>query len=107
MTDFELSNVEEIRKLFRQPPRAMQVRQLVWSEAKAKSPVVLADLIRDHKEEYRASEIYRAARMLVTHGILTRADISWAVAGRGKERIHYRQAVSYVEPFTSGASRKW
>jgi hypothetical protein len=105
--DFVLSSSEETRKLFRPPSRAMKCRQLIWATTKAtgENPVALADLVRDH-EEFRASEIYRAARALVLHGILTREDISWAELVGGRERTRYRYAVRHVEPFES-ASRHW
>lgn len=102
--DFALD--PDLKKLFKAPSRAMNCRQLLWSAAaKEKGPVVLADFVRDH-EEFRPGEIYRAAYTLVTHGILTRDDVSWAVVERGTERKRYRYAVRYVEPFTN-ASRKW
>ena len=106
-------NAEDTRrKLFRPHTRAMKCRQMIWSEAKARAvaaggePVPLADLVRDHKGEFRSAEIYRAAKTLVTHGALTREDISWAVIEKGSELTRYRCAVRYVEPFTE-ASRSW
>jgi hypothetical protein len=99
--------LEETRRLFRRPSRAMKIRQLIYSTAKAADgTVVLADFVADHKEEFRSSEIYRAARVLVTHGILTREDTSYGVIEKGRERTRYRYGVRYVEPFKS-ASRKW
>jgi len=103
--DFVLTDADT-RKLFRAPSRAMNCRQMIWSAAKEKSPLVLSEFVRDHKEEFHSAEIYQAAYVLVTHGILTRSDISWTVVEKGQERIRYRQAVKFVEPFTN-ASRKW
>ena len=106
MSDFMLTS-DDPRKLFRRPSRAMKVRQLIYSTCKAiDGAMVLADFVRDHKGEFKSNEIYRAAHVLVTHGILTRDDISWFELVRGKERTRYRVAVKYVEPFSS-ASRKW
>ena len=83
----------------------MRCRQLVYSEAKEGAHVAVADLVRDNPE-FRSAEIYRAAQALVTHGMLTREDISWAVIEKGEERTRYRCAVRFVEPFTN-ASRVW
>jgi hypothetical protein len=108
MSDDLVLTSEETRKLFAPPSRAMKCRQMIWSAAKAagEKPVALTDLARDHQGEFRRSEIYRAARTLVIHGILTREDISWAEITRGKERTRYRYAVRHVEPFQN-ASRCW
>ena len=102
---FTLTN-EDTRKLFRRPSRAMQCRQMVYSKAKgAGIPLSVADLVRDNPE-FRSAEIYRAARSLVNHGILTREDISWAAIDKGAERTRHRCAVRFIEPFTE-ASRVW
>ena len=104
--DFSL--IAEDRKLFLPPSRAMKAREMVWAAAKVAegNPVLLTDLVRDHKEEFKKNEIYHAAVALVTHGVLARDDVSWAVITKGKERTRYRCAVRYVTPFTS-ASRVW
>ena len=107
MTEDLVLTSEETRKLFAPPSRAMKCRQLIYSTAKAAGrSIALADLVRDHHGEFRRSEIYRAARTLVIHGILTREDINWAEIARGRERVHHRYGVSYVEPFVN-ASRYW
>lgn len=107
MTTEDLVLSSEDRKLFKPPSRAMRCRQMIWSIAKgAEKPVALSDLVRDHCEEYRRSEIYRAARALVIHGILTREDVSWFELVNGRERRHHRYGVRYVEPFRN-ASRCW
>ena len=104
--DFTLTN-EDTRKLFRRPSRAMRIRQMIWKSAKATpDPIALADLVRDHKGEFLSAEIYRAARALVKHGMLTRNDINWAVIEKGSEKTRYRCAIRFVEPFTN-ASRVW
>jgi hypothetical protein len=104
--NFTLS-AEDPRKLFRRPSRATKARQMIYSKAKAAEdkPVPVADLVRDNPE-FHSAEIYRAAKVLVTHGVLTRSDISWAALEKGTERTCYRCAVKYVEPFTE-ASRVW
>lgn len=86
----------------------MQCRQTVYSKAKAALgiPLPIADLVRDNPE-FKSAELYRAARSLVTHGILTREDISWPILGKNKEKTLYRCAVRFVEPFTVDSSRKW
>ena len=95
------------RNLFRPPSRAIKCRQLVYAKAKEiGKPIAIADLVRDNPE-FRSAEIYRAARALVTHGILSREDISWAVLEKGSERTRYRAAVTFVEPFTANTSRVW
>jgi len=106
--DFALTPEQERKKLFAPPSRAMKCRQMLWIAARlaGEKPVLLTDLVRDHKEEFAKSEIYHAAVALVTHGVLARDDVSWAVITKGKERTRYRCAVRYVTPFTS-ASRIW
>ena len=96
------------KRLFVPPSRAMKCRQMLWTKCKLAEgkPVVLTDVVRDYKEEFRKSEIYKAAVALVNHGLLTRDDISWGVLVRGKDRIRYRCAVRFVAPFKS-ASRIW
>ena len=85
----------------------MKIRQLLYSTCKAvDGSVVLAEFVADHKEEFRSAEVYRAAKVLVTHGILTREDVNYGFLEKGKERTRYRYAIRYVEPFTS-ASHKW
>ena len=105
--DFTLTSEDARRKLFRRPTRAMKCRQMVYSIAKAAGTVVpVADLVRDYRGEFKSAEIYRAARALVTHGILARDDVSWAVLEKGAERTRYRCAVRFVYPFTE-SSRVW
>jgi hypothetical protein len=96
------------KRLFAAPSRAMKCRQMLWVKAKLAEgePVVLADIVRDHKEEFSKSEIYHAAHSLVNHGLLTRDDTSWGVLVKGKEKTRYRCAVRFIAPFTHG-SRVW
>jgi hypothetical protein len=81
---------------------------MLWTKAKLADgkPIILTDVVRDYKEEFPKAEIYKAAHLLVNHGMLTRDDISWGVLVKGKDQIRYRCAIRFVEPFTN-ASRAW
>lgn len=107
MADEFTLQAQETRKLFRPHSRAMKCRHMIWSAANraGAESVAVADLVRDNPE-FKSAEIYRAAKFLVTHGVLARKDITWAVIEKGSERTRYRCAVRLVPPFTD-ASRSW
>ena len=107
---FELSNQEAKPRrnlLFTPPSKAMLCRQVLWKKCRQAdpNPVVLADFYK-YDEEFSPGTVYKAAKKLVTSGILERQDISYACIVKGKERTSCRIAVKFVQPFTS-ASRVW
>src|SRR4029077_12254089 len=107
---FELKNDQPKGKrggLFAAPSTALLCRQALWTKCKQSAPnvVILSDFYK-YQTKFPASTAYRAAKVLVTGGILERLDIERVLITKGKKKTSYMCAVRLVEPFTS-ASRKW
>lgn len=109
MVNFELSNDgappvshHPDRLAFAPPSNAMRCRQAVYSAVVASGDaVLLRDLARDL--EFRSATVYRAAKKLVTSGILARRNVVSHPYGTALRPLI---ALAYVQPFEP-SSRKW
>jgi hypothetical protein len=110
---FELDNGTDLppverpdRALFAPPSRAMLCRHAVYSSVKKNRPerVLLRDLAADLRGAFPSSTVYRAARRLVSAGVLARKDVWDAV--RNDSKLRALIGLEYVDPFTL-SNRKW
>ena len=93
-------------RLFTPPSNSMLCRQALYRQcAQSDHPVILCEFYR-FDSDFSPGTVYRVAKSLVRHGILTREDVAWTKVINGNKRTTYKCAVKYLPPF-SNASRKW